>query len=359
MGSEQICRNIELSGNVPSEEIRRKLIATAGRIDNDSDENRNPVIDRLRLRPHAPEGFAAATLVALQQLGSVSEGVVTLTEGKINFFGQAGYKTWDLGKVCADFTKYLRRRFACGSVYIATTNGHSAYYDSHGNTTLSHHRRYIPTRSSPFTTVNPARIPSAPPLKPEELDSRVVDLLFSTGRKKEEGEVVPEFTGERGDTLTFGEVRVRIPEDHKIGRIELPGGFSSFWLDLTGGTPDPKTNFIVLSRQVMSMDAWDAVIDEVQPNEALVFVHGFNTSFDDAAFRMAQIVWDLQYKGLPVLYSWPSRGETVDYEYDRESALSARDGFITLLRDSARQAQHKARSRPSAQYRGIFWRWMR
>ena len=83
----------------------------------------------------------------------------------------------------------------------------------------------------------------------------------------------------------------------------------------------------------MSMDAWDAVIDEVQPNEALVFVHGFNTSFDDAAFRMAQIVWDLQYKGLPVLYSWPSRGETVDYEYDRESALSARDGFITLLRN--------------------------
>ncbi len=39
-----------------------------------------------------------------------------------------------------------------------------------------------------------------------------------------------------------------------------------------------------------------------KPTDALIFVHGFNTSFDDAAFRMAQIVWDLGYRGLPVLF---------------------------------------------------------
>ena len=63
----------------------------------------------------------------------------------------------------------------------------------------------------------------------------------------------------------------------------------------------------------------------------MVFVHGFNTSFDNSAFRFAQIVWDLQYKGLPVLFSWPSRGAVIDYPYDRESALGARDAFLDLL----------------------------
>jgi esterase/lipase superfamily enzyme len=65
---------------------------------------------------------------------------------------------------------------------------------------------------------------------------------------------------------------------------------------------------------------------------ALVFVHGFNTSFEDALYRNAQIVWDLQYTGVSVLYTWPSRGDLLDYVYDKESAYLARGGFIELLK---------------------------
>ena len=64
---------------------------------------------------------------------------------------------------------------------------------------------------------------------------------------------------------------------------------------------------------------------------ALVFVHGFNTAFTDALYRTAQIVWDLQHNGLAVLFTWASRGDIIDYLYDKESAYLARDDFITLL----------------------------
>ncbi len=55
--------------------------------------------------------------------------------------------------------------------------------------------------------------------------------------------------------------------------------------------------------------------------EAFVFVHGFNTQFDEAAIIMAELWHFLGREGVPILYSWPAgsglgvRG----YNYDRES----------------------------------------
>lgn len=58
-------------------------------------------------------------------------------------------------------------------------------------------------------------------------------------------------------------------------------------------------------------------------DHALVFVHGYNTSFDNALFRTAQIAYDLQFDGAPFLYSWPSGASVSRYPYDRESAEGA------------------------------------
>ena len=78
------------------------------------------------------------------------------------------------------------------------------------------------------------------------------------------------------------------------------------------------------------------MIRALEPADALVFVHGFNTSFDDAVLRHAQIVWDLQYTGLPVLFSWPSRESVLDYVYDQQSAIGAREHFIHLFASCGR-----------------------
>ena len=56
-------------------------------------------------------------------------------------------------------------------------------------------------------------------------------------------------------------------------------------------------------------------------------------SFNDAILRTSQVIWDLQYHGNAILFSWPSRGQhAVLLKYDRNSALFARAHFIALLR---------------------------
>ncbi len=65
--------------------------------------------------------------------------------------------------------------------------------------------------------------------------------------------------------------------------------------------------------------------------DILLFVHGFNTSFDEARFRLAQIVTDGGFNGVPVLFTWPSKGSVFAYGSDRESAMASRDALGHLL----------------------------
>lgn len=73
---------------------------------------------------------------------------------------------------------------------------------------------------------------------------------------------------------------------------------------------------------------------------ALVFVHGFNVSFDGALFRAAQLAYDLGFDGGAFLYSWPSKGAIGlnDYPHDRESSTQAepflREFLDMVARDS-------------------------
>lgn len=54
--------------------------------------------------------------------------------------------------------------------------------------------------------------------------------------------------------------------------------------------------------------------------DVYIFVHGFNNSFDDALFRIAQIWHFMGRRGVPIAYSWPAgRGGLFGYAYDRES----------------------------------------
>ena len=64
----------------------------------------------------------------------------------------------------------------------------------------------------------------------------------------------------------------------------------------------------------------------------MVFVHGYNTGFDNAVYRVTQIAHDSGYSGTPVLFSWASGGKTTDYVYDKESASVARDQLEATLR---------------------------
>ncbi|UCD74788.1 MAG: alpha/beta hydrolase [Phycisphaerales bacterium] len=62
-------------------------------------------------------------------------------------------------------------------------------------------------------------------------------------------------------------------------------------------------------------------LSRVSRKEVYLFIHGYNNTFEDAAFRMAQLWHFLGREGVPAIYSWPAgRGGALrGYTHDRES----------------------------------------
>jgi esterase/lipase superfamily enzyme len=64
----------------------------------------------------------------------------------------------------------------------------------------------------------------------------------------------------------------------------------------------------------------------------LVFVHGYNVSFQAAAFRAAQMSYDMQpLPVMPVFFSWASKAETASYWKDENTALQSVPDFKRFL----------------------------
>ena len=172
------------------------------------------------------------------------------------------------------------------------------------------------------------------PPSPPAVDPRIVEFLFATTRQATLNSPVDRvvYSGDRGP-LTFGAVSVRVPEDHKIGHIELPSSWKIFGITLRTETPNADKHFIIKRVAPLTTDQFETSVREKGAKGALVFVHGFDNSFDDSVYRAAQIFWDLQYSGLPVLFTWASRGELnpTAYGYDKESANLARASFVELI----------------------------
>jgi esterase/lipase superfamily enzyme len=165
-------------------------------------------------------------------------------------------------------------------------------------------------------------------------DPNLVEFLFATTRRQTSVQPV-RFSGERSehDEIVYGAARVHVPEGHRAGQIELPG--YTWWSLFTyESKPDEKKHFIIRSVAQLSVKDWKDYIGQQRKNEALIFVHGFDTSFEDALYRNAQIIFDLSYKhGISVLFTWASDGSVGirDYEYDSTSARIATASFRQVL----------------------------
>lgn len=65
--------------------------------------------------------------------------------------------------------------------------------------------------------------------------------------------------------------------------------------------------------------------------DLLLYIHGYNTSFEKAALDAAKLADGIRFRGETMLFSWPSRAKLLDYGYDRESAMWSRDALEQLL----------------------------
>lgn len=72
---------------------------------------------------------------------------------------------------------------------------------------------------------------------------------------------------------------------------------------------------------------------------AVVFIHGYNVSFDQAALRCAQLGADLGLPGITAFFSWRSRGTLRGYIEDEASIEAAeRPTLYISARDRAVEA---------------------
>lgn len=159
--------------------------------------------------------------------------------------------------------------------------------------------------------------------------ARQVPILVATTRRPSEDPALL-FNGERSLSPRLAHLTISVPQGRKPGEILWP----------SGGKPDPASTFAATRFETVPRDGGPAAIRQAiragQHRHVLVFVHGYNTRFDEAAFRLAQIVHDSSAPVLPVLFSWPSWGALSAYPYDRESAATARDGLESVLTELAR-----------------------
>lgn len=135
------------------------------------------------------------------------------------------------------------------------------------------------------------------------------------------------FSGERSKNLTLAHVDVTVPPNHEPGEIEKP----------KSGKTNPLKHFavnepIVFNNSQSFLDGINSDLAKrgVKDQDILVFVHGYNVSFSAAVLRISQFVHDTGFEGVPVLFSWASRGKTADYVYDINSALQGRDNLVAL-----------------------------
>lgn len=136
------------------------------------------------------------------------------------------------------------------------------------------------------------------------------------------------FSRARADGLDHAVATVSVPPSHTPGEIE--------WPRVPPG--DPETDFTLRRADYLDDRGFSAALEQElarRPRgsrEVFVFVHGYNTRFPEALYRMVQLKHDAGMPQVPVLFTWASGGSVRDYLYDTNSATIARDGLEQTLR---------------------------
>ena len=170
------------------------------------------------------------------------------------------------------------------------------------------------------------KLPAPPPRPgsvvaeaPEAADNAEYLVWYGTNRRQNDpGDASKGYSGARDPVVHYGSCRVFVPKSHKIGSTGSP-----WWKRLVTLTDD-RLRLLGISELEQraywsGVDAHLAAVGAEERN-ALIFVHGYNVSFEDAALRAAQIGFDLSIKGAMAFF----RGRSVVTRPTRRRSRRAR-----------------------------------
>ena len=156
------------------------------------------------------------------------------------------------------------------------------------------------------------------PEKQSALDVMPVLLVATTRKPVGTPPRPPYFNSERGRGLSFAEVRLSPPDRSLLGKVSAV--ITGDWT--IGAVPKTETG----------PAAAEAFAQAALGRDVLIYVHGYRESFESAAVSAARLSDGIRFRGVSGLFTWPSAAATLDYNYDRESALWSRDAFEDLLK---------------------------
>jgi esterase/lipase superfamily enzyme len=139
-------------------------------------------------------------------------------------------------------------------------------------------------------------------------------LLVATTRKPVNGaREAPWYGTERASVLSIGRAKLTPPAESRFS-------FAAVGLD------DWRMEAIAPVGNVA-----DLVDQAAGPRDVLIYVHGFNQTFETAALDAVRLSDGIKFRGETMVFSWPSRAKLFDYGYDRESAMWSRDALQRVL----------------------------
>lgn len=196
----------------------------------------------------------------------------------------------------------------------------------------------------------PAPAPGAPPAADPTAKFDIVPVFFGTDRAREPAASRLQYSYERGRRLELGQALVSVPKSHTVPQVERPWSLRIPYFNLTvyEEKEDPDKHFTMREIKALTREELLAIVRERiaqasrYKDHAIVFVHGYNTTFDNAVYRTAQIAYDLKFDSAPFLYSWPSGGAVASYTYDRESTAQAEPYLKEFLELVAKESGAKS-----------------
>jgi esterase/lipase superfamily enzyme len=139
-------------------------------------------------------------------------------------------------------------------------------------------------------------------------------LLVATTRKPvKDAHAKPWFGPERASAMMVARAKLTPPDD---GRFSLA----------SVGLADWAIDKIEPVGQI-----GDLISPAAGGHDVLIYVHGYNTTFETATLDAARLSDGIKFVGETMVFSWPSRASLLDYGYDRESAMWSRDALQQVL----------------------------
>lgn len=145
-------------------------------------------------------------------------------------------------------------------------------------------------------------------------DARLVKVFVATTRERQTPDANV-FTTERARTMRFAEFTIAVPPERP---------------DQPAGTANAMDRFVTVNQTVLTRPAFMGRLT-AQKRDVAVFVHGFNTNFQEAVLRITQIAADTHTNYTPILFAWPSEARATGYLADKDAAIFSRDHLADLL----------------------------